>query len=211
MVLLDVRYRDSRMARKTDDSSNVPIGAVDFFLIILFLRLQGADTEDRSLPWRNKIQHMDLGGAATLIAAVCCLLLALQWGGNIYPWSSSRIVGLFIGFGGLMIVFCIFQWRLKEKATVPPRYLRQRSVLMGCCYTFLISVANYAVSGVNPLYDCSSFVNAFKAGYYLPFYFQAVKGVSATKSGIDFIALAIPEVIAILIAAAIATKTGHYV
>lgn len=54
-------------------------------------------------------------------------------------------------------------------------------------------------------------LNAFKAGYYLPFYFQAVKGVSATKSGIDFIALAIPEVIAILIAGAIANKTGHYV
>lgn len=38
-----------------------------------------------------------------------------------------------------------------------------------------------------------------------------MKGESATKSGIDFIALAIPEVIAILIAGAIANKTGHYV
>lgn len=167
MVLLDVKYRESGMGRKADDSSNVPIGAVDFFLIILFLRLQGVDTEDRSLPWRKKMQHLDLGGAATLIAAVCCLLLALQWGGNIYPWSSSRIVGLFIGFGGLMIVFCILQWRLKEKATVPPRYLRQRSVLMGCCYTFLISVANYAVSDINPLYDCSSLFKRFQ-GRLLP-------------------------------------------
>lgn len=141
------------MEREADGSSNVPIGAVDFFLILLFLRLHGVESADRSLPLKSKIQHLDLGGAATLIAAVCCLLLALQWGGNIYSWSSSRIIGLFFGFGGLMIIFCIFQWRLKARATVPPQYLRQRSVLMGCCYTFLISIGNYAVSDTTSLYD----------------------------------------------------------
>ncbi|KAL9122049.1 MAG: hypothetical protein Q9187_001396 [Circinaria calcarea] len=172
---------------------NLPIGAIVFFLVLIFLKLHGVDTEDRSLAWRNKIRHMDLGGAITLIAAVSCLLLALQWGGNIYPWASSRIIGLFTGFGGLMIVFSILQWNLKEKAAVPPQFLRQRTVVMGCFYTFFISISNYT------------------AGFYLPFYFQAVQGVSATRSGIDFIALALPEVFAILIAGAIANRTGHYV
>ena len=48
-------------------------------------------------------------------------------------------------------------------------------------------------------------------GYYLPFYFQAVEGVSATQSGVRFIALAFPEVLAIVIMGAIVTKTGLYV
>ena len=48
-------------------------------------------------------------------------------------------------------------------------------------------------------------------GYYLPFYFQAVEGVSPTASGVRFIALAFPEVLAIVIMGVIVTKTGLYV
>ena len=45
----------------------------------------------------------------------------------------------------------------------------------------------------------------------MPFYFQAVQGVSATTSGIRFIALALPEIMAIVVSGAIVSKTGHYV
>ena len=48
-------------------------------------------------------------------------------------------------------------------------------------------------------------------GYFLPFYFQAVQSKSATQSGIRFISLAVPEVVAIVIIGAVVTKTGHYV
>ncbi|MCJ1404233.1 hypothetical protein MMC11_007458 [Xylographa trunciseda] len=49
-----------------------------------------------------------------------------------------------------------------------------------------------------------------KIGYYLPFYFQAVEGVSATASGVRFISLAFPEVLAIVIMGATITKIGFY-
>ena len=48
-------------------------------------------------------------------------------------------------------------------------------------------------------------------GYYIPFYFQAAQGVSAAQSGIRFIPLAFPEVVAILLTAVVINKTGHYV
>ena len=47
--------------------------------------------------------------------------------------------------------------------------------------------------------------------YYLPFYFQAVLGQSAIKSGVNFIALAFPELIGIMISGALTTRFGHYV
>lgn len=50
-----------------------------------------------------------------------------------------------------------------------------------------------------------------KYAYYMPFYFQAVQGVSATTSGVRFIPLAFPEVIAIVISGALTSVTGHYV
>lgn len=45
----------------------------------------------------------------------------------------------------------------------------------------------------------------------MPFYFQAVQGTSPTKSGIRFIALALPEIVAIVISGAIVSMVGHSV
>lgn len=114
-------------------------------MVLFFLRVNATDNENRQLPLRTRLQHLDALGAVTLIAAICCLLLALQWGGTTYPWKSSKIIGLFIGFGLLAIVFGLLQWKLGENATVPLRLLRQRSVLMGCFYAALINMANYTV------------------------------------------------------------------
>jgi hypothetical protein len=40
--------------------------------------------------WRQ-ILHMDYLGSLLIFACITCLLLALQWGGNDYPWSSEYI------------------------------------------------------------------------------------------------------------------------
>ncbi|KAL8753064.1 MAG: hypothetical protein Q9199_005309 [Rusavskia elegans] len=172
---------------------NLPIGGAVFFAILLFLRLKSIDDELTRLPLRSKLWAMDFAGAATLIASVACLLLALQWGGTSYPWRSSRIVGLLIGFTFLMVAFWFLQWKLGDRATIPIKVLLQRSILMSSVFSFFIHMSNYL------------------DGYYLPFYFQAAQGVSASTSGVRFIALALPEVVAIVITGALVTKTGHYV
>ena len=45
----------------------------------------------------------------------------------------------------------------------------------------------------------------------MPFYFQAVQGVSATKSGIRAIPLCLSQIVAVVVVGAIVSKTGHYV
>ncbi|XDG01573.1 hypothetical protein ABKA04_001188 [Annulohypoxylon sp. FPYF3050] len=47
-------------------------------------------------------------------------------------------------------------------------------------------------------------------GYYLPIYFQAVKGSSALESGIQFLALAIPQIFAVVLSGALVTILGFY-
>ena len=113
--------------------------------MLFFLKLRGLDDRDRSLPLKVKILHMDILGAIVLISAICCILLALQWGGTTKPWNSSIIIGLFVGFGLLISLFVFIQWKLEEKATLPLRFLKQRSLLMSACYSFLIYASNYIV------------------------------------------------------------------
>jgi MFS family permease len=53
-----------------------------------------AKTEHGKTGWRQ-IARMDYVGSGLILACITCLLLALQWGGNDYPWSSKSPASLY--------------------------------------------------------------------------------------------------------------------
>ncbi|KAE8327604.1 major facilitator superfamily domain-containing protein [Aspergillus sergii] len=172
---------------------NVPIGGVTLVLLLFVLRIRNAANENRSLPLKVKLQHMDPIGCIVFIGAVCCLLLALQWGGQTKPWHSATIIGLFVGFGLLSTLFVGIQvWR-KERALIPLRVLRQRSIWTSGGVLFCLGSATYAVT------------------YYMPYYFQAVQGADAVHSGVDLIAVFIPQMLAVIVTSVLVTQWGYYV
>ena len=128
--------------------SNLPIGAAVFFLVLLCLKPKPSEDPIKKLPTKEKLKHLDPLGIILLLGSVCCLILALQWGGNNYPWRSSRVVGLLVGFGLLLLAFCGLQWQLDDKATIPPRILKERTVLFGACALFFISFSSNIVCRV---------------------------------------------------------------
>lgn len=147
-----------------------------------------------TLTFKEKVAKIDILGAVLLICAIVCLLLALQWGGTQDPWGSSKIWGLFLGFGLIIICFIIVQFKRGDDATIPPRiFLRQRTVLAGSIYACLLAMGLYTHI------------------YYLPFYFQAVKGVSAEQSGIRSIPFLISVTVSSIIIGGAITKVGYYV
>lgn len=88
---------------------------------------------------------MDPIGATLFIGAVCCLLLALTWGGQTYSWGSSRIIGLLVGSGVITLLFCYWLWRRGEVSIIPLRVLRKRSICLGALILFGIGVASQVV------------------------------------------------------------------
>jgi Fungal trichothecene efflux pump (TRI12) len=74
-------------------------------------------------------------------SSVVCLLLALQWGGTVYPWSSSRIIGLFIGGGLMIIIFIIIQFKRGDKATLPISVLKQRTVASSALFSLFMGAS----------------------------------------------------------------------
>lgn len=88
-------------------------------------------------------------GTVLFLGAMCCMIFALQLGGQTVPWNSSVIVGLFVGFGILLVAFSFVQWTRGENALIPLRVLRQRSILMGNFYLFFIGM----LTGVVRLID----------------------------------------------------------
>ena len=47
--------------------------------------------------------------------------------------------------------------------------------------------------------------------YYLPFYFQSVRGASPIRSGVNYIPVALSELVGIVLSGALISKFGYYV
>lgn len=193
MVLLDVRRPIDLTDLMLIRHRNLPIGTACIATLLIFLRINAAAGDLRTLPLRQKLQRLDLLGTLIFVGGIVCLLLALQYGGQKLPFRSATIIGLFVGSGGLLVVFGLTQWRRGERALLPPHVLANRSILFGACTLFLLGAANTIIC------------------FYIPFYFQGVRGVDAIGSGIRFMAYFLPLMLAVGGAGAIVSRLGWYV
>lgn len=125
---------------------NLPIGVVVLVVLSIFLKFKGVENESRRLSLKKKLDRMDPLGRFVFLSAVCCLLLALQWGGQSKSWSSSTVIGLIVGFVALFGLFGYLEWRRQDRALIPPRVLRQRSIFTGAMVLFFLGASTYLVS-----------------------------------------------------------------
>jgi Fungal trichothecene efflux pump (TRI12) len=97
----------------------------------------------KSLP-----KQLDLTGFVLFAGFAVMFLLALEWGGVHYPWGNAKIIGLFCGSGGVLIIFGVWEHRAGEKAMIPWSVLKKTTVWSAClvvlCFfgSMLIQYAN---------------------------------------------------------------------
>jgi hypothetical protein len=146
---------------------NLPIGGVTILALVFMFHPPTRRIE--SDPLSEKIKRLDLTGAAIFIPGVIMILMALQWGGLTYSWSSSRIIGLFVGGGALLAIFTAWQWRAGHNAMIPPAIFTQRTVIWACLCAMFGAGAQTML------------------GLWLPEWFQVIKGDSPLASGIHML------------------------
>lgn len=123
---------------------NLPLGAVTALFIFIFFRNPKQHTQ-LNKTFMEQLDHMDLPGTAVFLPGVVCLLLALQWGGSKYPWNSGRIIALLVLAVVLLITFVALQIIRGDKATVPPRVFKNRSIFGSAFFAFCIGGAFFVV------------------------------------------------------------------
>ncbi|KAM5343406.1 hypothetical protein ACJ41O_011943 [Fusarium nematophilum] len=172
---------------------NLPIGAITVFAIVFFFHDTPRTKTLASLGgWREKFWYFDPLGTLFFMPMVICLLLALQWAGKTYPWNDGRIIVLLVMFGVLLGVFIATQIWMGDLATVPPRLFRiSRTVWSSCLFALCVGAAFF------PLI------------YFIPFWFQAVKGTSAVESGIRNLPMLLGSMTFSLIAGFLVTVIGY--
>lgn len=80
---------------------------------------------------------MDLPGTFTIMAAVICFLLAMQWAGVTKSWNSADVIGTILGFCLITIAFLGIEYLQKDRALLLVHILKKRVVYVGCIVSFL--------------------------------------------------------------------------
>lgn len=192
----------------------MPIGGAAIVVILVFLHIKRVNNPD-NLSLLTRLQELDLLGAAILVPSIVCLLLALQWGGSQYPWNDSKIIGLFVGFGLMAILFVAIQLWKQEKGTVPPFLFKNRNVLCAFLFAFFFGAAFfpliYYLCMLCPLPLSPSLGNASRlTGIDVALYFQAIQGASAVQAGIKLLPLLISVVISSVLTGGLVSAVGYY-
>lgn len=170
---------------------NVPIGGLS--LILLFILAPNRPSPAKPAEtWRQKFLDLDPIGFLLVAGAIVCLLFALEFGKEEQQWSSGRVIALFVIFAVLFLAFAGYQvWR-KEKATVPPRIIFKRTVLASC-------LLNFTIGSVLVIY-----------AFYIPVWFQVVKGKSPEGSGIALLPLLLSNVLFVIVSGILVSAVGYF-
>ncbi|KAI3320949.1 MFS general substrate transporter [Xylariaceae sp. AK1471] len=169
---------------------NLPLGAV-IYAAFLFSITPPKIAGQTFTSFSDFIQTLDLLGLAALVPAIVSLLLALQWGGIEYPWSNGRIIALLVVAGVLVAAFIVIEFWQDEKAVLPSRIFTQRSISYASLYGFVTSGAIYVLT------------------FYLPEWFQGVKGASPLISAVYTLPWLITSVVTLLGGGALISKFGY--
>jgi MFS family permease len=169
---------------------NLPIGGLAAVSVWLFFRLPAAASPPK-ISWPKKLLHVDPVGVVLAMGGIVCFILALQYGGTTYPWGSSVVIGLLIGFGLLVVALLGWETWLGEYAMMLPRLYKQRSLSTTAPYQFFF-MGSYIV-----------------LLYYLPIYFQSILGASPIRSGVMNLPLVLAAAVFALAGGAVVMKTGR--
>ncbi|RUP46018.1 hypothetical protein BC936DRAFT_147448 [Jimgerdemannia flammicorona] len=166
---------------------NLPLGAITVVTIIFLLRLRGPTGS-----WKDKMGRIDYWGTVTLVAAIVLILLPLNWGGSTYKWSDPIIIGLFVAGVVMIIAFICVETFVAKEPIMPISVFKLRNPLAVFIFNFFIGTGFYALI------------------YFLPIYFQVVKGDSATAAGLEMLPFMLGLVFCSVISGGLVSAFGKY-
>jgi EmrB/QacA subfamily drug resistance transporter len=160
---------------------NVPIGVIA--LVVVASQVPGH---------LRRVHHtIDYLGTITLALAATALILLTSLGGTTYPWASAPIYILGVAGAVLIGAFVLVERRAAEPI-LPLHLFKLRTFSVTSLVGFIVGFA------------------MFGAITYLPAFFQVVRGISPTISGVYLLPLMAGLLVVSISSGQIIAKTGKY-
>ncbi|KAI4955792.1 Efflux pump dep3 [Alternaria rosae] len=158
---------------------NLPIGAL-FAPVYVFLFPSIGPYPSKTLA--EKLCLVDWVNAVIFLAGSACLTVVLTFGGVIYPFNSGTVIALWTITGVLLVTFIVMLKMhplvTKENRLYPLHFFKQPTLINMQLQVFLSSGIILAMT------------------YYIPLYFQFVKGDGALEAGVRLLPLIMFMVVA---------------
>ncbi|KAI9759581.1 MAG: 2-hexaprenyl-6-methoxy-1,4-benzoquinone methyltransferase [Chaenotheca gracillima] len=140
---------------------------------------------------KPRLKRVDFLGVLFLILSLVLLLLGLNSGGNIVPWTHPLVLTSLPLSAVSLLIFIYVEEKVASEPIIPVRLLLNRTVAAACLTNWFTPMA------------------VFSYYFYMPIYFQ-VQGYSTTQAGIRVIPQSIGAAIGSLGAGLIMRATGKY-
>lgn len=165
--------------------SQVPLVALSGILVWWVVNVPPKKSE------KSKLSRVDFLGAFTLVVTLVLLLLGLNSGGNVVPWTHPLVlVSLPLSVVALG-VFIYIEAYVASEPVIPVRLLLNRTVAAACLCNWFCTMTQFMIL------------------FYIPIFFQ-VKGYSTTAAGMRLIPQSIGGSIGSLGVGLIMNRTGKY-
>ncbi|OCF39388.1 hypothetical protein I317_06816 [Kwoniella heveanensis CBS 569] len=139
-----------------------------------------------------KLLQIDYMGIVLSAGATVLLLVPISGGGSTFPWHSPEVIALLVVGAVMMIAFLGCEWKFARLPILPLRLFKTPTVSIVLAQSFLVGVIYYG--------------NIF----YVPMFFQYVKGYSALKSGALVLAYTLPQSVWGILSGQIISRTNQY-
>jgi EmrB/QacA subfamily drug resistance transporter len=160
---------------------NIPIGAIA--LLVVALQVPGK---------LRRVHHtIDYLGAVLLSLAATSLILLTSLGGTTYPWASTPIYLLGVAGAVLVVAFVLAERRAAEPI-LPLHLFRTRVFPVTSLVGFIVGFG------------------MFGAITYLPAFFQVVRGISPTISGVYLFPVMAGMLVVSIASGQVIARTGKY-
>ncbi|KAH0439680.1 putative MFS transporter [Colletotrichum camelliae] len=161
---------------------NLPIGAA--FAPAYFLLFPSVDPHPTKT-FKEKLRFIDWINAVIFLAGSACLTVVLTFGGVVYSFQSGIVTALWVVTGILLIAFIVVlklhPLVAKENRLYPIHFFKQPLLVNMQLQVFLSSGVILAMT------------------YYIPLYFQFIKGDGALQAGVRLLPLIMFMVVASMV------------
>jgi len=140
---------------------------------------------------KSLLSRVDFLGSAAIVVTLVLLLLGLNSGGNVVPWTHPLVlVSLPLSLVALL-AFVYIEANIASEPVIPVRLLLHRTVAAACMTNWFTTMAQFMIL------------------FYIPIFFQ-VKGMSSTDSGLFLIPQSLGLPVGSLGSGFLMNRTGKY-
>ncbi|KAI0875112.1 major facilitator superfamily domain-containing protein [Hypoxylon argillaceum] len=166
---------------------NVPVAAIALVLIPFTLRLSRPPGSIS-----KQLKKFDWFGSVFFAGAAASFLIPLTWGGVKFPWTSWRTLFPLILGAVAIILFGVIERYWVRNPIVNVAYLANYEM----AYSLAATAINSAI--------------VYGSLYFLPLYFEAVKGFDPILSGVALLPATLTVAPLSIVAGVVITKRGEY-